>query len=142
VPTDTTKIEHNDSDDNNSLPRPDQRLTRDEVLELLEFLRSVCGECDPAIPDAFTGTSLGFMDIVRNFTETLPPNHPLTPYLARFALVVPPGCTAYNFVYDQVTNTGDYSSIEIPKPTPTQAIISTVTIILILTFIPIAFPPP
>jgi hypothetical protein len=123
------------------LPRPSEGPTREEMLELL---RMFCGECDPAIPGAFTGLPQDYIAAVQSVLQNLPPGNPYTKYLAPILPIVPPSCTAYNLIYDQITGTGEYSSIDIDiQLTPQQRIIIPIGLVLItLTILPLLPPPP
>ena len=94
-----------------------------ETTELLAFLREITGEIDPVIPGPLAGTNISYMDAVNKAAEiinTRSPGNPYSKYLTTFAIIAPPVSTAYNFIYDKSTNTGEYSNISITELTPSQ----------------------
>ena len=101
-----------------SIPQ-ENTLLRDSFA----YLRIISGEIDPALPDAFTGTNISYIDAVREAAGALnviAPGNPYSPYIQGIAPFLPLAATGYNVVYDQHTGTGEYSSIELPSLTPLQ----------------------
>jgi hypothetical protein len=75
-------------------------------------LRETAGAIDPFVPDAFTGTSIGYWPAVVQVAQIAANTYPYSPMIATAEFisspVIPLAASGYSFVYDQVTKSGDY----------------------------------
>ncbi len=110
------------------------------IRDLLAYLRVVTGELDPAMPDEFTGTNLGYLQAIEKAAELVnmfAPGNPYSQIITISSPFIPFIATGYDFIYDQATNTGEYSTISLPAPTPLQF---THTIFSLLAILPLFIP--
>jgi hypothetical protein len=96
--------------------------------DILQVAREISGNFDPMIPDALTGSTLSIREVFREaatYVTAVDPQNPVTGPLSFFAEVIPPVAFAYDFIYDQITDTGDYGNIPLNSNTVLNVLLYT-----------------
>jgi hypothetical protein len=113
------------------VPPEAERLDTGEALALL---REWADDFDPFTPDAFTGTSTGWLPMLeyaRNYVQTVDLANPTINPIDFIIDIGPTVAFTYNFIYDHATNTGPYSDIPVNLQTISYVTLFTSIFLLI-----------
>ncbi|HAV77141.1 MAG TPA: hypothetical protein DCX53_07290 [Anaerolineae bacterium] len=86
-------------------------VSPEDIPDLALAGRSLCGEIDPFIPGAFTGTNIDYLQAVQQTAvalQVVDPGNPFSSSLLPLVPIAPVACAVYDCVYDLITGTGEY----------------------------------